>query len=174
MKPKYKNVQPNSKSLNSNILRRNGQNDTLNTSSEGEINDLTRHITKRKINQSTLLLYLKGVKITDLKPNITVRSFPGARIVTIGEIISKHVIVSLLNTSDAENRLIIAWGLLPRASVDFKPYNEMLRDICNENDLVFIDNYDNFLLACDKMPETYFHRDKLHINASGTRRLLKI
>ena len=73
---------------------------------------------------------------------------------------------------EAENRHIIVSGLTPRESVDFKPYNQSLKDICNENDLHFIDNYDSFLLASGEMPESYFYGDKLHLNASGTRRLL--
>ena len=80
--------------------------------------------------------------------------------------------VSFLNSLSAENRRIIVSGLLPRESVDLKPYNDTLKTICDENDLEFIDNHDNFLLASGEMPASYFQKDKLHLNTHGTRRLL--
>ena len=198
VKPKYKNVQSGPKSSTKSDHRQTkGQNRNRKTDNDNEIIDLTTNVTKKKINQSTLLVgssLLKGVKNSDLKPNTTVRSD------TIGDSISKFDItscktiilhvggndadsgvdittfsdnyVSLLNSLEAENRPIIVSGLTPRESVDLKPYNQSLKDICNENDLQFIDNYDSFLLASGEMPESYFYGDKLHLNASGTRRLL--
>ena len=80
--------------------------------------------------------------------------------------------MSLLNNLDAENRRIIVTGLLPRESVDLKPYNQTLKDICNENGTEFIDNYDSFLLASGEMPDSYFHPDKLHPNVLGTQKQL--
>ena len=73
--------------------------------------------------------------------------------------------VTLLNSLSDENRRIVVFGLLPRESVDLKPYND-------ENEFEFIDNYDNFLLASGEMSASYFQRGKLHLNAHGTRRLL--
>ena len=55
--------------------------------------------------------------------------------------------VELLNSSEADNRRIIVYGLLPRQSVDLKPYNEILKAICEENDSQYIDHYNSFLLA---------------------------
>ena len=140
------------------------------------------------------------MRVSDLKPDTTVRSFSGARSDTIGEKLSKYNIddcktiilhvggndadngadldtfsdnyVSFLNSLSAENRRIIVSGLLPRESVDLKPYNDTLKTICDENDLEFIDNHDNFLLASGEMPASYFQKDKLHLNTHGTRRLL--
>ena len=80
--------------------------------------------------------------------------------------------VSLLNSISAENRRIIVSGLLPRKSVDLKPYNDILKTICNQNDIEFIDNYDSFLLASCEMLSTFFDHDKLDLNNQGTRRLL--
>ena len=65
--------------------------------------------------------------------------------------------VSLLNNLDAENRPIIVRGFLPRESVDLKPYNQTIQDICSENDIEFIDNYESFLLASGEMPDSYFY-----------------
>ena len=80
--------------------------------------------------------------------------------------------VSLLNDLSAENRRIIVSGLTPRESVDLKPFNQILKSICEENNLQFIDNYDKFLLASGEMPESYIDNDKVHLNVSGTRKLL--
>ena len=128
------------------------------------------------------------------------RSFSGARADTIGEKLSKYNIddcktiilhvggndaddgvdletfsksyVSLLNSISAENRRIIVSGLLPRKTVNLKPYNDILKTICDKNGIEFIDNYDSFLLASGEMPSTFFQHDKLHLNNEGTRRLL--
>ena len=202
-KQKYKNVSPETQSLTKfDQKSKQAHNSNSNKINENETIDLTTE-TKKKITQSTLLVgssLFKGIKNSDLKLDTTVRSFPGAKIDTIGESISKYDItncetvilhvggndadnginlntfsenyVSLLNTLDAENRRIIVSGLLPRESVDLKSYNQKLKDICKENDIEFIDNYDTFLLATGEMPESYFHADKLHLNASGTKRLL--
>ena len=158
---------------------------------------------KKRIPQSTLLVgssLLKGVRVSDLKPDTTVRSFSGARADTIGEKLSDYNIdacktiilqvggndaddgvdldtfsksyVSLLNSISGESRRIIVSGLLPRKSVDLKPYNDILKKLCDENDIEFIDNYDSFLLASGEMPSSFYHHDKLHLNVHGTRRLL--
>ncbi|MCG8046529.1 MAG: hypothetical protein N0E48_12970, partial [Candidatus Thiodiazotropha endolucinida] len=70
------------------------------------------------------------------------------------------------------NQRIIVSRLFPMESVDLKPYNQKLKDICNENDIEFIDNFDSFLLASGDMPESYFYADKLHLNVLGTKKLL--
>ena len=80
--------------------------------------------------------------------------------------------VSLLNDLSAENRRIIVSGLTQRESVDLKPFNQILKSICEDNNLQFIDNNDTFLLASGAMPESYFDNDKVHLNVSGTRKLL--
>ena len=48
--------------------------------------------------------------------------------------------VELLNSLEADNRRIIVSGLLPRQSVDLKPYNEILKAICEKNDIQYIDH----------------------------------
>ena len=55
---------------------------------------------------------------------------------------------------------------------DVKPYNQILKSFCDENNVEFIDNYNKFLFASGGMPESYFQNDKVHLNVSGTRRLL--
>lgn len=204
-KPKYRNVKSKSKSpiQSSQELE---DHYISHKKSDNEIIDLTHVSTKelkKHIRQSTLLVgssLLKGVRVSDLKPNTTVRTFPGARVDTIVEQLSKYNIedcktiilhvggndadsgidlntfsdnyVTLLNTLSAEDRSIIVSGLIPRETVDLKPYNEMLKSICDENNIKFIDNYDNFLLASGEMCTSFFQNDKLHLNISGTKRFL--
>ena len=136
----------------------------------------------------------------DLKTDTAVRSFSGAKVDTISEKLSKYNIdecntlilhvggndadsgvdldnfsdnyVSLLNDLSAENRRIIVSGLTPRESDVLKSFNQILKSICEDNNLQFIDNYDKFLLASGEMPESYFDNDKVHLNVSGTRKLL--
>ena len=92
---------------------------------------------------------------------LQVRSNDADSGVDIATFSDKHV--SLLNSVEAENHRIIVSGL-SRESVDLKTYNQTLKDIRN--------NFDSFLLASGEMPESYFHGDKLHLNASGTKTLL--
>ena len=79
--------------------------------------------------------------------------------------------VTLLNSISEDNRRIIVSGLLPRISVNLKPYNNTLKEICVKNQVEFIDNSDCFLLASGEMPSSFSHYDKLHLNVYGSRRL---
>ena len=62
---------------------------------------------------------------------------------------------------------------MPRESVDLEPYNKQLKTLCDENDIDFIDHYDGFLLAPGELPDTFYHKDKVHLNLAGTRKLLQ-
>ena len=201
-KPKYRYTLPVSEHQTSNPRKSEETPQKSDANLEHETIDLTLG-PKKRIPQSTLLVgssLLKGVRVSNLKPDTTVRSFSGARADTIGEKLADYNIdecktiilhvsgndadegvdldtfsksyVSLLNSISAENRRIIVSGVLPRKSVDLKPYNDILKTICNQNDIEFIDNYDSFLLASGEMPSTFFDHDKLNLNNQGTRRLL--
>ena len=179
-----------------------GHNTNPNSMDNDETIDLTTDSKKKINQPTLLLgsSILKGIKNRDLQSTATVRSFSGAKTDTICDSISKYDItscktiilhvggndadsgvdintfsnnyVSLLNNLDAENRRIIVSGLLPRESVDLKPFNQTLKDTCSKNDIEFIDNYDSFLLASGEMPDSYFHPDKLHLKVLGTQKLL--
>ena len=144
---------------------------------------------------------LKGIHNNGLKANATVRSFPDATVESLTEKLEnmnidncKTVILHVVgNDADAEidldtfsedyttllsnltldDRKIIVSGLLLRESVDLEPYNDRLRSLCSDNDIVFIDHFGGFLLASGELPSTYFMKDKTHPNASGTRKLLQ-
>ena len=144
---------------------------------------------------------LKGVKNIDLKTNTTVRSFSGATTETLKKRLErfdinncKTIILhvggndadngkdldtfyknyqNLLNELGSEERKIIVSGLFPRESVDLEPYNDQLKALCAENDITFIDHFDEFLLASGELPDAYFQTDKTHLNKSGTRKCLR-
>ena len=69
------------------------------------------------------------------------------------------------------HRVIVA-GLLPRETVDLSAFNSRLRQLCDACDVEFVENYQNFLLASGEIPESYYSRDKVHLNNYGTRKLL--
>ena len=172
------------------------------TNDEHEVIDLTNKPTK-VIHKPTLLVgssILKGVKTSDLNPNVAIKSFPGATTDSIKDSLSDydtskcntiilHVggndadsgadietfcdsYVSLLENLQTDDRRLVVSGLLPRESVDLEPYNNKLKALCAENDLEFINHYDSFLLASGDIPDAYFHKDKTHLNMSGTRKFL--
>ena len=160
-------------------------------------------VERKRIQQQTLLVgssILKDVRNNQLKPNTTVRSFPGATTVTLKEKLRaynleqcKTIIVqvgendvddgkdldtfcddyiSLLDSLCNDDRRISVSGLLPRMDINLEPYNEQLKAICEENNIEFINNFDDFLYASGELPATYFNKVKLHLNFNGTIRKL--
>ena len=143
----------------------------------------------------------KNIRVNELKKNTAVRSFPGATIKSLQsklrqfnidkcETIIIHVggndadqgidldkfsdsYTSLINDLTSENRHIIVSGLLPRASVNLNPYNERLRTMCEDQGIDFVDSYNGFLLASGDLADSYFHRDKVHPNSFGIKKMLK-
>ena len=143
----------------------------------------------------------KHLKVRELKKNTTVRSFPGATIKTLltkvrqynidkCETISVHVsgndadqgddlatftdnFSSMLDELSTDDRRIIVSGLIPRGSVDLELYNTCLKTLCAEKDIDYIDHYNSFLLASCDIADSYFHRDRVHPNSSGIRKMLK-
>ena len=143
---------------------------------------------------------LKNVKTNELNRNTTVRSFPGATIETLDSKLSGfdlkqcETIVLHVGGNDADNgtdietfaeqygslltelmsndRRIIVSGLLPRKTVDLSPYNDRLKSLCDAYEIDYIDNYGDFLLASGDIPDSYFMRDKIHLNSYGLKKLL--
>ena len=143
---------------------------------------------------------LKNVKVGDLNKSTAVRTFPRATIDTIKSKLTEYnldnckTIILLVGGNDAENgtdletfaekyelllnslladdhRVVVA-GLLPRETVDLSAFNNRLRQLCDACDVEFVENYQNFLLASGEIPESYYSRDKIHLNNYGTRKLL--
>ena len=143
---------------------------------------------------------LKNVKTSELNRNTTVRSFPGATIETLDSKLSGYdikqceTIVLHVGGNDADNgtdietfaeqyeslltellsndRRVIVSGLLPRKTVDLSQYNDRLKSLCDSYEIDYIDNYGDFLLASGDIPDSYFLRDKIHLNSYGLKKLL--
>ena len=80
---------------------------------------------------------------------------------------------SMLDELSTDDRRIIVSALLPRGSVDLEPYNTRIKTLCTEKDIDYIDHYNSFLLASGDIADSYFHRDRVHPNSSGIRKMLK-
>ena len=147
-----------------------------------------------------LHLQVCGLKTSELNRNTTVRSFPGATIETLDSKLSGYdikqceTIVLHVGGNDADNgtdietfaeqyeslltellsndRRVIVSGLLPRKTVDLSPYNDRLKSLCDSYEIDYIDNYGDFLLASGDIPDSYFMRDKIHLNSYGLKKLL--
>ena len=143
---------------------------------------------------------LKNIKTSDLNENTAVRTVPGATIHTIKnklldlnidkcETVTLHVggndadqgddldtfrenFEELLDIVADGSRNVIVSELLPRETVDLKPFNETLKSLCADNAVEFVENYDSFLLANGQLVDSLYLKDKLHINAAGTGKLL--
>ena len=143
---------------------------------------------------------LKNIKTSDLNDNTAVRTVPGATIHKIKnklldlnidkcETVILHVggndadqgddldtfrenFEELLDIVADGSRNVIVSELLPRETVDLKPFNETLKSLCADNAVEFVENYDSFLLANGQLVDSLYLKDKLHINAAGTTKLL--
>ena len=176
----------------------------VDTGDENELIDLTKTPKPNKfINRSTLLVgssILKGVKVSELKSNVAVRSFPGATIETLRRKLlefnidrCKTIIIhvggndadcgsdldtfsddyfSLLNSLSSSGRRLIVSGLLPRETVNLEPYNQKLKSLCEDYDIEFVDHYQGFLLGTGEMLDSCFQRDMIHVTSAGTKKLL--
>ncbi len=135
---------------------------------------------------------LKGVSVSSLKPNTAVRTFPGATIDSLSaELFDMNIeqcktIILHAGGNDADegtdldtfveryrslvigltspDRRIIVSVLLPRKSVDLKPYDDRLKSLSVEYGIEYVSNYDSFLFASGEMPTMFYLRDKLHLS----------
>ena len=80
----------------------------------------------------------------------------------------------LLNSLLANDHHVVVVGLLPRQTVDLSAYNIKLQQLCDACDTEFVENYDSFLLASGEIAESYYSRDRVHLNNYGTKKLLSI
>ena len=63
-------------------------------------------------------------------------------------------------------------GLLPRGGTDMKSFNAILKEICRECKVTFVDNHDSFVLASGELPYDFYHADKVNLKFSGIRKLV--
>ena len=60
----------------------------------------------------------------------------------------------------------------PDSYQEVKPYNNILKNLCEAKEMEFIDNHDSFILASDKLPLDFFLPDRINLNFLGTRTLV--
>ena len=53
-----------------------------------------------------------------------------------------------------------------------KPFNAILKDLCEETKTVYIDNHDSFVLASGALPLDCYHADKVNLRFPGIRSLV--
>ena len=143
---------------------------------------------------------LKNVNTNQLNTNTTVMSFPGATIDSLKAKLSAYnldqckTVMLLIGGNDADNgtdietfaqkyeslltdlmtddRRVIVVGLLPRKTVNLGPFNDRLKTLCESYEIEYVDNFTSFLIASSEIPDSYFQKDKVHLNNFGLRRLL--
>ncbi|MES9879881.1 MAG: hypothetical protein ABW185_03270 [Sedimenticola sp.] len=158
---------------------------------------------KVTIYKTTLLVgssILKGVRVSCLKKDTAVRTFPGATINSLSAELSNmnieqcQTVILHVGGNDADEgisldafaeqykalvdgltvsaRRLIVSGLVPRASVDLKPYDTRLKSLCATHGIEYVQNYDSFLFVSGELPSMYFLKDQLHLREHGTEKLL--
>ena len=76
---------------------------------------------------------------------------------------------ALLSSVTHENSEIFVSGLLPRGGTNMKPFNDFLKDVCEETKSVYIDNHDFFTLASGALLVDFYHGDKVSFRFPGIR-----
>ena len=131
---------------------------------------------------------LKNIKTNELNDDTAIRSISGATITTLKDrIIDLNIdkcetIILYVGGNDADHgddletfresyeelidmvaadvsRRVIVSELLPRETVDLKPYNETLKSLCADNAVEFVENYDSFLLANGQLVDSFYLKD---------------
>ena len=144
---------------------------------------------------------LKNVKVYDLNKSTAVRTSQKATFDAIKSKPSKYnldnckTIILLVGGNDAEMvptlkhlqksmsySLILCWRMFAmlllqaysheKQLIDLSTNNNRLRQLCDGCGMEFVENYQNFLLASGEISESYYSRDKVHLNSYGTRKLL--
>ena len=60
----------------------------------------------------------------------------------------------------------------PRADSDVIPINDMLRQLCENNNVDLIDTYSPFIYSDGERARYYYYRDGIHLNKTGSSRLV--
>ena len=79
---------------------------------------------------------------------------------------------SLLDYVAQKDLKVHVSGLLPRGQRNVKQFNDIIRNICENKDITFIDNHDSFVLASGAQPIEFFYPDEVNLKFPGTRALV--
>ena len=155
---------------------------------------------KRDLTLITGSCLLKGIETRFLDENIRVKSYRNAKIKHVQGSIAKmdlsrykklilHVgghdidanidqntfrqdYQSLLSSLSVSGCKVYVSGLLPRGGTNKKPFNAILKDLCETSNAIFIDNHNSFIMASGQLPVDFFHADRVNLRFLGIRPLV--
>ena len=170
------------------------------TQNKGVEQNSTIPLPKRDLTFITGSCILKSIDTKFLAPNVKVKSFQKIKIEAFHQTMTKmdlsryeniiiHVggydideNISLNSFREKYNALltflknsgckVYVSGLLPRGGTDMKQFNDILKDISNQNEAQFINNHNSFIMASGELPFDFFHADQVNLKFSGTRKLV--
>lgn len=85
----------------------------------------------------------------------------------------KAKLKSLVQSVSGAKCKIFLSGLLPRGTSNVKPFNNIVKEVCQEFKAEFIDNHDSFIMASGELPYEYFQGDQINLKFPGTRLLVR-
>ena len=53
-----------------------------------------------------------------------------------------------------------------------KPFNAILKDLCETSNAIFIDNHNSFIMASGQLPVDFVHADRVNLRFLGIRALV--
>ena len=143
---------------------------------------------------------LRGIETKFLAESVRVKSFKAVKIETLKEALTNMDLTNYKNIvlhvggNDVDSKIstnsfrekyaslieylkdkgvkVYVSGLLPRGQSDVKPYNNILKNLCEVKEIEFIDNHDSFILASGKLPVDFFLPDRINLKFLGTRALV--
>lgn len=78
----------------------------------------------------------------------------------------------LASVSDSGCKVYVS-GLLPRGGTNMKPFNAILKGLCEISNAIFINNHNSFIMASGQLPADFFHADRVNLRFLGIRALVQ-
>ena len=63
-------------------------------------------------------------------------------------------------------------SLIPRGGTNMKPFNEILKDLCDNENATFIDKHDSFIMTSGERPFCSYETGKVTLKFPGIRTLV--
>ena len=80
---------------------------------------------------------------------------------------------SLVESLVDKNCSVFISSLIPRGGINMKPYNEVLKNMCESLTIIFIANHDSFIMASGELPFEFYHADKVNLKFGGIHALIQ-
>ena len=74
---------------------------------------------------------------------------------------------SLLSSVSTSGCKVYVSGLLPRGGTNMKPFNAILKNLCELSNAIFIDNHNSFIMASGQLPVDFFHAGSVNLRFLG-------